>query len=1131
MRSRAVPAFLTSAFAFEYPDRLVDPAPWVGHIPFAFWIVEAHRPGVLVELGTHTGNSYCAFAQAVQRLRLHARCFAVDTWQGDAHAGFYGEEVFAELSRYHDARYGAFSRLVRSTFDAALDHFAAGSIDLLHIDGLHTYDAVRHDFEAWLPKMSARGVVLFHDTNVRENDFGVWRCWQELSRRYANFEFIHGHGLGVLGVGSEFSPELRWLFAHGAPGDAGGHRARTFFERLGSGLVDRLGWATLAGEIENMRRQHAARGEQIVRVEQSLRAVETDRDASAQESAKRGSHILVLEQAIHAVEADRDAALQRLRDAQGEKDAAVESLRDLGAQHDAAVQSIGDLQARHAAALRSARDLEAERAAGEQALREERAAAQARIRALEETRLNLRRAIAQTRIRAADAEKAAATLRGERDETGRLLAAAAEELRLEREAAGAALRLEREAAGAAQADLEGARHVLDEQQARLGVLSADLEEAAARGARAESRAGEWRALFVAAHKAAGEAAPASQARGRLRAILDVVYGIAQGGRGWTQVLDGRRRWIRALFALRHPFSLRTQRNRFADSHALGRHWSDLQLVFDEPWYLRRYPDAATHRYGALAHYLDHGWKERRDPSPLFDAPYYCRNHPELTSGHDALLDYLQFGAADDRAFHPLFDAAHYRRAAAAAGMPVEGNPLVHYLAVGSAARVAPHPLFDSAYYCAQIPELDTLGIDPLRFYLTIGHRLGACPHPGFDAAFYLERHPDVVDRGEPPFMHYVRHGWAEGRACSRVHENSRPQVGGLQLSPAQETEVEAASTPPAAQTSAEETLQSTAADPEAVPLADTLAASARSVSLLETKLAESQSAEREARAASLARMDLLQRDISVARDLLTYHANRLDHALGVGEGVLELEGDLAAARKAGDFHTPFTASQPLVSVCVATSNRAPILLDRCIRSLRAQTYANLQIVVVGDHCTDETAYRLAQLRDSRIVFENLPQRGPYPKSGHARWLVAGTKPMNRALDLAEGDFIAHLDDDDEATVDRIETMLQHAQARRAEFCWHPFWFERADGTWQQLGNGEFVLGQMTTGSTFYHRYFARIKWDVEAYRLNEPGDWNRLRKIKLLRPSMAYCEKPLIFHYKEMEQRAFVPQVGESFLN
>ena len=135
------------------PERLVQPDPWIAHIPFAFWLVEALRPRTVVELGTQSGNSYLAFCQAVQRLGLTTACFAVDTWEGDEHTGFYGEEVFAALAAYHDPRYGGFSRLVRSTFAQALTHFEDGSIDLLHVDGLHTYEAVSADLASWRPKL------------------------------------------------------------------------------------------------------------------------------------------------------------------------------------------------------------------------------------------------------------------------------------------------------------------------------------------------------------------------------------------------------------------------------------------------------------------------------------------------------------------------------------------------------------------------------------------------------------------------------------------------------------------------------------------------------------------------------------------------------------------------------------------------------------------------------------------------------------------------------------------------------------------------------------------------------------------------------------------------------------------
>jgi hypothetical protein len=217
-RSASVPAIgpdaLTPIFRrtmLWQPERQA-PSAWMEHVPFAFWLVDTLRPGVIVELGTYSGVSYSAMCQAVKLLGLASCCFAVDTWQGDEHAGFYAEDVYQDFSAFHDRHYSSFSRLVRSTFDEALDHFEDGSIDLLHIDGLHTYEAVRHDYESWLPKLSPNAVVLFHDTNVREGDFAVHRLWREISSDRVHFEFIHGHGLGVLPIGAHYADPLNFLF-------------------------------------------------------------------------------------------------------------------------------------------------------------------------------------------------------------------------------------------------------------------------------------------------------------------------------------------------------------------------------------------------------------------------------------------------------------------------------------------------------------------------------------------------------------------------------------------------------------------------------------------------------------------------------------------------------------------------------------------------------------------------------------------------------------------------------------------------------------------------------------------------------------------------------------------------------
>ena len=224
--------------SFWRPD-LIEPSAWIEHAPFAFWLVSALEPSSLVELGTHHGCSYFAFCQAVERLGLNTRCHAVDTWKGDEHAGFYDEDVFNSVRKHNEKRYLAFSSLIRSTFDEALLHFTDSSIDLLHIDGRHFYEDVKHDFESWRPKLSDRAVVLFHDTNERQRNFGVFRLWEELAGNYPSFEFLHGHGLGVLGYGSALPPRLKSFLAAIADPKAA-VEVRAAYARLGSGLKAEL---------------------------------------------------------------------------------------------------------------------------------------------------------------------------------------------------------------------------------------------------------------------------------------------------------------------------------------------------------------------------------------------------------------------------------------------------------------------------------------------------------------------------------------------------------------------------------------------------------------------------------------------------------------------------------------------------------------------------------------------------------------------------------------------------------------------------------------------------------------------------------------------------------------------------
>jgi GT2 family glycosyltransferase/glycosyltransferase involved in cell wall biosynthesis len=248
---------------FWPPSRITLDSAWYGHVPFAHWLIGQHRPASIVELGTHNGVSYAAFCDAVLNEKLDARAIAVDTWKGDEHAGFYGDEVYEELRKFHDHRYAAFSTLMRCRFDEALAFVPDGSIDLLHIDGRHRYEDVSEDFHGWVPKLSARAVVLFHDTNVRERDFGVWRLWSEVSVTHPSFEFLHGHGLGVLALGREVGGAVAALCALRDPAAIGAVRERfgLLGERWIAGRDVRLGeaWrADLQAKLDKTKSDMAA---------------------------------------------------------------------------------------------------------------------------------------------------------------------------------------------------------------------------------------------------------------------------------------------------------------------------------------------------------------------------------------------------------------------------------------------------------------------------------------------------------------------------------------------------------------------------------------------------------------------------------------------------------------------------------------------------------------------------------------------------------------------------------------------------------------------------------------------------------------------------------------------------------
>lgn len=181
----------------RFEPRIYGVGAWTSHLHFAHDLVATLRPALLVELGVDRGESYFAFCQSAAENRTGTRCFGIDTWRGDQHAGGYDETTFAQVSEHNRVNYESFSTLLRSEFDDAISQFEPGSIDVLHIDGLHTEVAVRHDVDSWLPTLRPGGILLLHDVDVRTKKFGAWKVWDELQAQGRFWTFHDGPGLGV----------------------------------------------------------------------------------------------------------------------------------------------------------------------------------------------------------------------------------------------------------------------------------------------------------------------------------------------------------------------------------------------------------------------------------------------------------------------------------------------------------------------------------------------------------------------------------------------------------------------------------------------------------------------------------------------------------------------------------------------------------------------------------------------------------------------------------------------------------------------------------------------------------------------------------------------------------------------
>lgn len=215
---------------------LRQPTAWSGHKAFLFSLMEAMRPRRYVELGTHAGASFFAACQHMKMNGSYGEAVAIDIWEGDHQAGFYGYDVFYEFRCILKDNFAHIGSFIRGYFSEAVNLFEPKSIDLLHIDGLHTYEAVKEDFETWRSALSDNGTIIFHDTSEYQTDFGVWQLFEEIEgQATASFRFRHCHGLGILAFGDRSLNPAIELLEHLSKNPS---LSESYYSTLGSALFE-----------------------------------------------------------------------------------------------------------------------------------------------------------------------------------------------------------------------------------------------------------------------------------------------------------------------------------------------------------------------------------------------------------------------------------------------------------------------------------------------------------------------------------------------------------------------------------------------------------------------------------------------------------------------------------------------------------------------------------------------------------------------------------------------------------------------------------------------------------------------------------------------------------------------------
>jgi len=184
------------------------PSAWKGHRKFAEWLVEHIKPQTIVELGVDYGYSTFVFGQALKKNNT-GNIYGLDLFEGDKHTSFrntYDQVINNIQSHQLDQIH-----IIRGDF-TGISQIWTKPIDILHIDGLHTYEAVKNDYNNWSPFVTNDGIILLHDICIYQSDFEVHKLFNEIDQN--KLYFTHSAGLGLVSKNKQLLEDIKTQFPY-----------------------------------------------------------------------------------------------------------------------------------------------------------------------------------------------------------------------------------------------------------------------------------------------------------------------------------------------------------------------------------------------------------------------------------------------------------------------------------------------------------------------------------------------------------------------------------------------------------------------------------------------------------------------------------------------------------------------------------------------------------------------------------------------------------------------------------------------------------------------------------------------------------------------------------------------------